>query len=39
MAFVEINNLDKKIKENLILSNINLKYENGNIYGIIGRNG
>ena len=39
MAFVEINNLDKKIKENLILSNINLKFEKGNIYGIIGRNG
>ncbi|NKF07208.1 ATP-binding cassette domain-containing protein [Clostridium gasigenes] len=39
MAFIEINNLDKKIKENLILSNINLKLEKGNIYGIIGRNG
>lgn len=39
MAFVEINNLDKKIKETLILSNINLKFEKGNIYGIIGRNG
>ena len=36
---IEVNNLKKSIKDNLILDNINLKLEDGKIYGFIGRNG
>lgn len=38
MAYIEIRNMSKKIKENLILDNINCEFEKGNIYGIFGRN-
>lgn len=38
-SIVEINNLNKTIKNKVILNNINLKLKKGNIYGIIGRNG
>ncbi len=36
---VEINNVTKKIGNELVLNNINLKFDNGKIYCIIGRNG
>lgn len=36
---IEVNNLKKTIKGNIILDNINLKLEDGNIYGFVGRNG
>src|SRR5574344_1355255 len=36
---IEINNLTKKFKENIILSNINMTFSSGNIYGLYGRNG
>ncbi len=36
---LEIKNLSKKFKENVVLENVNLTLEGGNIYGFIGRNG
>lgn len=36
---IEIINLSKKIKNNNILDNINLKIDKGKIYGLIGDNG
>lgn len=36
---IEIKNLTKKFKNNNILTDINLEFESGSIYGIIGRNG
>lgn len=36
---ININNLNKKINDNVILDNINLDIERGLIYGIIGSNG
>lgn len=39
MAYVEITKLDKRIKDNVVLNDINLKLEKGNIYGFLGRNG
>ncbi len=36
---IEIKNLSKKFKDNDILSNVNLIFESGNIYGLYGRNG
>ena len=36
---IEINNLSKKLDNNIILDNINMSLESGNIYGFIGRNG
>lgn len=36
---VKIENLTKKIDNNIILDNINLDLEDGKIYGFIGRNG
>lgn len=36
---VDINNLNKKIGDKIILDNINMHLEKGMIYGIIGRNG
>lgn len=32
-------NVSKTLKRNIILSNINLKLQSGNIYGFVGRNG
>jgi len=37
--FLEINNLSKKIKNSLILDNINIKFESDKIYGLQGKNG
>lgn len=39
MKSVRIVNYTKKIKNNVILDNINYTFEKGKIYGIIGRNG
>lgn len=36
---IEINNYTKELKKKTILSNINLTFENGKIYGLHGRNG
>ena len=34
-----INNVSKKIGNDVILDNINLTFEEGKIYGLVGRNG
>lgn len=39
MNIININNLSLKIGKNIILTNINLSFENGKIHGLIGRNG
>lgn len=36
---IEINNLNKEINNRTIIKNINVKFEKGKIYGIVGRNG
>lgn len=36
---LELKNVSKKFNNELVLSNINLKLESGNIYGLYGRNG
>lgn len=36
---IEIKKVSKKIKNNIILDNIDLKLESGKIYGFVGRNG
>ena len=38
-AIISIENLNKQFKNQLVLNNINVKFSNGHIYGIIGRNG
>lgn len=39
MGYIKISNLNKDIKNNVILKDINLDLKRGYIYGIIGRNG
>lgn len=39
MNIININNLSLKIGKNIILTNINVSFENGKIHGLIGRNG
>lgn len=36
---IEIKNVTKKFKDSVIIDNVSLKMESGNIYGFIGRNG
>ncbi len=36
---IEVKNLSKKFKKNIVLENVNMKLENSNIYGLNGRNG
>ncbi len=36
---IEVKNVTKKFKDNVILENVNLDFESGKIYGLIGRNG
>lgn len=36
---IEIKNVTKKLDNNIILDDINLKFADGNIYGLVGRNG
>lgn len=38
-AMISIENLNKQFKNQLVLNNINVRFSNGHIYGIIGRNG
>lgn len=37
--YIEVKNVTKKIKGNTVLSNINLEFHSGKIYGIVGKNG
>ena len=34
-----VNNINKKIRRNVILSDVSLRLQSGNIYGFVGRNG
>ena len=36
---IEVNNVSKKFKNNVILENVTLEFKSGNIYGLSGRNG
>ena len=36
---IEVKNVRKKFDSNIILDNVNIKFEQGKIYGFIGRNG
>lgn len=36
---IEVKNVSKKFKDIEVLKNVNLSFENGKIYGLIGRNG
>ena len=36
---IEISNLTKKFKNVTVVNNVNVKFESGKIYGIVGRNG
>lgn len=36
---IEVNNLSKKFKNNIIFENVNMSFETGKIYGIVGLNG
>ena len=36
---IEVINLKKEFKGNIVFDNVNLKFEKGNIYGITGKNG
>jgi ABC-2 type transport system ATP-binding protein len=37
--YIEVKNYTKKIKGSVVLSNINIRFESGNIYGLKGKNG
>lgn len=39
MSKIIIENLSKTIKNNKILDNVNLTFESGHVYGLVGRNG
>lgn len=39
MSIIEIRNLTKRYKDSIVLTNINATFEEGLIYGLIGRNG
>jgi len=39
MHTIELRNISKVIKNNIVLSNINYKFESGKVYGLKGRNG
>ena len=36
---IEVKNVSKSFKDNVILSNVNMTFESGKIYGLAGRNG
>lgn len=36
---IEIKNLKKKFKDELVLNDVNINFESGKIYGIVGKNG
>ena len=39
MSYIKLENLTKKIKGNTVLDNINIEFQKGKIYGILGHNG
>lgn len=39
MAYIIINNYTKKIKKRTVLDNINLTFDKGKLYGLVGKNG
>lgn len=39
MGYIAINNYTKKIKKRTVLYNINLTFDKGKIYGLVGKNG
>lgn len=39
MSYIQVSNLSKKIKNNLVLNDINLSLNKGKIYGLVGENG
>lgn len=39
MGYIVINNYTKKIKKRTVLDNINLTFDKGKIYGLVGKNG
>ena len=39
MSEIIIENLSKTIKNNKILDNVNLTFESGHVYGLVGKNG
>ena len=39
MGYIAINNYNKKIKKRTVLDNINLTFDKGKIYGLVGKNG
>lgn len=39
MTAIEIKNVSKKFKDNIVIDNISLELESGKIHGLIGRNG
>lgn len=39
MVYIAINNYTKKIKKRTVLDNINLTFDKGKIYGLVGKNG
>lgn len=39
MSTISIQNLSKTLKGHKVLDNVNLNFESGNIYGLVGRNG
>lgn len=39
MAYIEIINYTKAINKNIVLDNINLSFNKGKIYGLVGKNG
>lgn len=39
MRYIAINNYTKKIKKRTVLDNINLTFDKGKIYGLVGKNG
>ena len=39
MGYISINNYTKKIKKRTVLDNINLTFDKGKIYGLVGKNG
>ena len=36
---VEVKNVTKRFKDNTVLNNVNITFESGKIYGLLGRNG
>lgn len=39
MYYIEVVNYSKKIKGTYVLSNVNVRFENGHVYGLKGKNG